>query len=433
MAEILPLRGWRYNEELGKNIDEHTSPLFDVVSTKQREKLYKNPYSSIHLSVPLGELPADKAGETLQMWKETGIIKQDKLPSIYVYYQYFSLPGSVNELCRKGFICNVRVHDFDENVILRHENTMPFSVNDRLELLGKTELNVSPTHGLYTDQVFELEEYMDEAMKLPVYETEDYQGVRDVLAVIQDMNIIKKFISKLSDEKIILADGHHRYQGSLEYMKKKKAENREHSGTEGYNFHAMYLTNTESDHLRIMPTHRLISGIEGFDESVVMKILSEYFIVKPVEDAFTLNEVITGKKWAFGLIFKNNAFKIKLKPEKINEISWKFPEIIKHLDLTILHYFILEKALKIPGNKQRDTKFVTYERSFSDCYAKVLRGDAQMAVIVNEISVDIVKKVCASGFTLPQKSTYFYPKVISGFVYSSINENEFKFPIDFRL
>ena len=433
MAEIRPFKGWRYNKSLGTKIEELTSPLFDVVSEKQREKLYKNEYSSIHLSVPKGELPSESAHNLLEQWKKDGIIKQDSLPCIYVYYQYFSLPGSLNELCRKGFLCNIRIHDFDENVILRHENTIASSVNDRLDILEKTQLNVSPTHGLYSDTEMLLENYMDEAMKFPIYETEDYQGVRDVLAVIHDYNIIKKFIDVIHDKKIILADGHHRYQGSLDYMKMQKKTNPDHNGNEAYNFHYMYLTNMESDHLRIMPTHRLLSGFDHFNEEEIMEKVSEYFTIKPVEDAFSLNEVIMGKKWAFGLIFKDNAYKIRLKPEMLEQVTWPFPDIIKELDLTILHYFVIEKIFGIPGKVQRNTTQVSYDRNFSDCYAKVLKNEVQLAIIVNEISVQEVKNVCQSGFTLPQKSTYFYPTVISGFVFSSINQEEFEDEIDFRI
>src|SRR4051812_3895547 len=157
MAEILPIRPWRYNPEIFKEIDSLTSPLFDVVSEKQRYALYKNPYNSIHLSVPQSLTPADGAATMLADWKNKSIILQDKLPGIYVYYQYFKLSGSPKEYCRKGFICHIKAYDWSENVVLRHENTIPKSVNDRVELLEKTQLHASPTHGLYTDASFELE------------------------------------------------------------------------------------------------------------------------------------------------------------------------------------------------------------------------------------------------------------------------------------
>ncbi|MBX2945533.1 MAG: DUF1015 domain-containing protein [Cyclobacteriaceae bacterium] len=426
MAEIKPVRAWRYNQELAQTIESLVSPLFDVVSEKQRKTLYQNPYNSIHLSVPLGS--AHHARELLDQWKQEGIIKQDKLPGIYVYYQYFKLPGSNKEYCRKGFVCHIRTYDWNEQVILRHENTIPNAVNDRVELLEETQLHVSPTHGLYTDADHVLEAYMDEAIQTPIYETEDYQGVRDVLAFIHDATVIQKFIDVIKGKNIILADGHHRYEGSLLYKTKMRSTQPHHSGNEGYNFHLMYLTNTEADDLRILPTHRLISGLPDFNEEVILKKLEPNFMIKPIEDADTLNEIIIGKPWAFGLMFRENNYKVRLKPEVIDSMTWHFPEVVKRLDLTVMHYFIIEKALGIPGKEQRQSKNISFDRSFSDCLKKVLTSEAQLAIITNEVSIEDVKKVCASGATMPQKSTYFYPKVICGFMFSSIKEDEFQTP-----
>ncbi|QSE96381.1 DUF1015 domain-containing protein [Fulvivirga lutea] len=428
MAEIKPIRPWRFNDDLSKNIDNLTSPLFDVVSDKQRESLYQNQYNSIHLSVPKGPNAADNAKKLLEEWKTSGAVKQDDLYGIYVYYQYFTLPGSHKEYCRKGFICNLRAYDWEDKVLLRHENTMPGSVNDRIDILEKTQLNVSPTHGLYTDETFELEKYMDESMKFPIYETEDYQGVRDVLSVIHDAEVIKRFITLIDDKQIILADGHHRYEGSLMYRHKMMAENKNHTGKEGYNYHLMFLTNTEADDLRILPTHRLIRNIENFDPQELLKKLEPYFIFKPVDDPYNINEIILGKQWAFGLLFKDFAIKVRLKPEMINEIKWNFPQEIKELDLTVMHYFIIEKALGIEGKDQRASDKLIFDRSFGDCLAKVITEEVQMAIITNDISMEDVKKVCYSGYTMPQKSTYFYPKVICGYLFSSIKEDEFQSP-----
>lgn len=428
MAEILPFRAWRYNQELSGNIDDLTSPLFDVVSEKQRKALYQNPLNSIHLSVPLPPNAADRASTLLDEWKRKGIIRQDSLPGIYVYYQYFKLAGSPKPSIRKGFICHIRIHDWDEKVILRHENTIPKAVNDRIELLEKTELQVSATHGLYTDPAFELEKYMDEAIGNPIYETEDYQGVKDVLAVIHDAGVIRKFINHLKERTIILADGHHRYEGSLVYKHKKDKELGNEGSHNGYQYHLMFLTNTEADDLRILPTHRLIKGIPNFDEQKLLTKLSEDFIIKPVEDSDTLNEIIAGKPWAFGLMFKENAYKVRLKPESLEKITWHFPDEVKRLDLTVMHYFIIEQGLGIAGKDQRKTEHIEFDRSYSDCLKRVIQGEAQLAIITNEVSIEEVKQVCYSGFTMPQKSTYFYPKVICGFLFSSINEEEFREP-----
>lgn len=432
MAKIRPLRAWRYNRELSSSIGSLTSPLFDVISQKQRDALYENPYNSIHLSVPLhGETPQD-AHETIARWKANGVIEQDPIPGIYVYYQHFSLPGSDKDYVRKGFVSFIEATDWGQpdSDILRHENTMPHSVSDRVEVLKATELNVSPTHGLYFDSDFELEEYMDESMLNPIYETEDYQGVRDVLSVIHDKEIIQKFIDKLGKERVILADGHHRLEGSIIYRKELAAKAGSHTGEEGYNYHLMYLTNGEADDLRILPTHRLISGLEHFNKVDFFKKLEPNFIIKPLENPNDVTEIILGKPWAFGLLFGDEAFKVRLKPEVIEHIEWSFPDVIKKLDLTVMHYFIIEKGLGILGKDQRKSTNISFERNFANCLTKTIKGEAQFAIITQDINMETVKKVCYSGHTLPQKSTYFYPKVICGYLFGSIKNDEFELPLD---
>jgi uncharacterized protein (DUF1015 family) len=409
MAEIRPFRAWRYNKSLLENIGDLTSPLFDVASEKQRHALYGNPLNSIHLSIPRGHKPAKNAAAVLKRWKQDKHIIQDEVPGIYVYYQFFSLPSDPQEYCRKGFICKIRIHDWEENIILRHEN-----------LLTETRMNASPTHGLYTDASFELEPYMDECIRNPICETEDYQGVRDVMGIIQDEAIAAMFSEKLKDKQVILADGHHRYAGSLTYMKQQIAGNPSHTGKEGYNYHLMWLTNTEADDLRILPTHRLIQNLDHFDEAAILKKFEKNFKIKPVADASDIYDFILGKEWTFGLIFKDDAYAVRLKPEAFPTLKWNFPEEIKRLDLTVAHYFIIEDILDIPGREQNASRCIEYERNFTNCITGVVNQKSQMAIITRDVSIDDVKRVCRCGFTMPQKSTFFYPKAVCGFLYGSL-------------
>jgi len=430
MAKIKPLRAWRYTADLQQEIDKLTSPLFDVVSEKQRENLYANPLNSIHLSVPADTNPVADSKQRVAQWKADGIIKQDDLPTIYVYYQYFTLPGHTKEFCRKGFIANLEIADWDEKVLLRHEDTMPHSVNDRIEVLDATQMNIAPTHGLYTDATKEIESYMDQSMQFPLYEVEDYQGVRDVLSVIHDAKIINRIIEILSGKQIILADGHHRYESSLVYKRGKKASNANHTGDEGYNHHLMYFTNTESDDLRILPTHRLITDMPDFDTNQVVSKLEEFFMVKPIENVYELNEVILGKQWAFGILIGDLAYKIRLKEGMIDQMPDHLSASVRQLDNTVMHYFVFDRVLGIPMSDQRDSRNLSFDRNFAECAGLAAAGTCQMAVITQEISIETVKEVCYSGHTLPQKSTYFYPKVICGFLFGSIHPDEFDSPFD---
>ena len=133
------------------------------------------------------------------------------------------------------------------------------------------------------------------------------------------------------------------------------------------------------------------------------------------------------------MLFNNSAFKIRLKPEVYQNLCWNFPEKIKELDLTVMHYFVIEKALGIPGKEHTTSENISFDRSFADCLIKVTTGEAQMAIIVNEITMEKVRDVCFSGYTLPQKSTYFYPKVICGFLFDSIEDGEFHQNVDFSV
>ncbi|MEL6535262.1 MAG: DUF1015 domain-containing protein [Bacteroidota bacterium] len=434
MAEIRPLRAWRYKTDLPESIEELTSPLFDVVSTTQRERLYSKPHNSIHLSVPMAEQPAKAAQATFQQWKEQGIVQQDAQPALYVYYQYFALPGSSQQYIRKGFICNIQAYDWDrDGVVLRHEATIPLAVNGRKQIVETAQLNISPTHGLYSDTEFELEPLMDEAIQNPLYESEDYQGVREVLAIIEDPQTILRFMKHMQDRRVILADGHHRYEGSLEYRKERMEANPQHTGQEGYNFHLMYLTNMESGDLRILPTHRLIRNLPDFDQAQLMEKLAEDFHIKPVTNAYDIDRVILGKKYAFGLLFGNETFKIRLKEDRYDQVPWTFPPEISRLDLTVMHYWVIEKALGIAGSEQRSSTHIDFERNCGAALEEIRQGKAQMAVIMKDVSIEQVKEVCESGYTMPQKSTYFYPKVNCGHLFSSIRDEDTALPPHFSL
>ena len=234
----------------------------------------------------------------------------------------------------------------------------------------------------------------------------------------------------LAPGKIILADGHHRYESSLEYRKKKMKDNPDDTGREAYHYHMMYLTNSESDDLKILPTHRLMTGFDNLGREELLRRISVYFDIKEQEDPYGLNEIISGKKWAFGLVLKNGTYKLRLKPEALETIDQAFPECVKNLDLTVMHYFIIDKVLGIPLQEQRKSQNIHFSRSFSECLTSVLTDKAHMALITNAVSMEEVKSVCYSGYTMPQKSTYFYPKAICGFLFGTLVQHEFESSVD---
>jgi len=425
MAEILPLKAWRYASELASRIEELTSPLFDVVSDRQRKQLYENPLNSIHLAVPDGSRPNLEAKLRLSNWKTYGIIKQDEQPGIYVYYQYFRVPGEHEERCRKGFIAQIKAYDWEEEVILHHENTIVAAVNDRIDLLRATEIQASPTHGLYEDPEEKLTHYMDAAIQTPLYELEDYQGVREVMAVIVDPQVIRIFVSVLKDKQVVLADGHHRLQGAISYRKAMEGTLPE-KDWKGYDYHLMYLTNTEGNHLKILPTHRLFYDLAMSPESLLDK-LNEWFHLKKFADPDELGDYAFHKQHTFGLVLGEESFTLQLKEERYPEFNQHLPESIRKLDLSVLHEVFFAKILGIPADEQRTSDQISYERNFSRCISEVRSGAASFAVITRELELEQVLEVCKSGEVMPQKSTYFYPKALGGLVFASINQDEFEY------
>ncbi|WP_339703664.1 DUF1015 domain-containing protein [Algoriphagus aquimarinus] len=425
MAEILPLKAWRYADALTPKIEELTAPLFDVVSARQRQLLYENPLNSIHLAVPGAMRPTLEAKLALINWKAEGIIQQDALPGIYVYYQYFRLPGEHDERCRKGFIAQIKAYEWSDEIILRHENTIVSAVNDRISLLRETQIQASPTHGLYEDLDEQLEKYMDEAIANPLYEFEDYQGVREVMGVIQEPEIIRHFLEVLKDKQVVLADGHHRLEGAIEYRKSMKGELSENRW-KGHDYHLMYLTNTSGNHLKILPTHRLYYGLVLLQESLLDKI-KEWFVVKKFADSEELGTYAFHKPHTFGLVMGEESYTLQLKAGMMDNINLHLPESIRQLDLTVLHEVLFARILGIAVADQRSSDQIVYERNFSRCIQEVRSGKASFAVITRELELSQVLEVCKSGEVMPQKSTYFYPKALGGLLFASIKQDEFDF------
>lgn len=420
MAEIKPFRAWRYNKELGKNISRLISPLFDVVTRRKLEELYQDPLNSIHLSVPNGG--AGKASETLRTWKSDRIIVLDELPGIYVYYQYYADPTSGENRCRKGFVANVKVHEWTDKVILHHENTIPGSVSDRLEILSETGFHASATHGLYSDPQCDLETYMDEAIALPIYDITT-EGIREVVGVIQDYSVIQKFITLIRDKQIILADGHHRYEASIQHFRNRKAK-----GDLTPEYHLMYLSNTRNDGITILPTHRLLTADDDFQTDQMLEKLQFDFSITKLNSISEGEKSIASKPASFAMITGESVYHLDLKPGKAELNPWPFPQEILNLDLTILHYFVIEKVFGIPGAEQRRSGRILFERNPEIVEAYVKAGTAKAGFLTRPITVDQVMSVCASGYTLPQKSTWFYPKLSSGLFFSSIAPGETRLP-----
>ncbi|MCB9231252.1 MAG: DUF1015 domain-containing protein [Bacteroidia bacterium] len=428
MAVIRPFRALRYNEEVIADINLKFSPLFDVVSKEELEKLYQIPNNSIHLSVPRS---MDDAVAKLHHWREEKILRQDALPAIYIYYQEFFLYGEPQKYVRKGFVSMVRIHDTENagDVVL-HEDTISHSVSDRMELLERTRLNVSPTHGLYSDPDFSLEKLMDEYMEHPRYQYLDYQGVNNKLAIVQHKADIDRFIAAMRERKIYLADGHHRLASSQALQKKMGNL----PGDPMVNYHLMYLTNLHSDDLRILPIHRVLRT-PGHPQTAkgLLRRFDPWFTIQDVSKSKQpLYEEVRRKKNTFGLVVGGNQYLISLRPETdpVRDNPLALPEAVKKLEYSVLHYFVFDRIFGIPYERQTFSQQIEYQKDYSTAVREANESHEAVAFIVGGLTMDDMMAVCNTGALMPQKSTYFYPKVICGLIFASIDENDNNTPFD---
>ncbi len=439
MAHIRPFRAWRYNEEQLGNIEEMFSPLFDVVSAEQLEQLYGNPHNSIHLSVPQSDAAVM---EKLQDWKANGVILQDPLPGIYIYYQEFSLFGEQRKYVRKGFVVMVKIDaaagTADSDIVL-HEGTIAASVAERSRLLAQCLLNVAPTHGLYDDPSMRLEALMDTYMDHPMHEYVDYQGVVNKMALVQDRRDIATFQEVIARGQIYLADGHHRLASSVALLQQAQAEGRELPQDSMLNYHMMFLSNTAGDDLRILPIHRLWEMPEKtYNPNPILHRMRDYFEVTEVTfDRMPIYAQVQQAPRSFGFVVGSLQFLIKLHAhiDPLRDIDLPLPDSVKALDYTILHYFVFQKVFDIPYADQRHSHSLQYLKDAGLAIKAAVTYRNKLAFIMPGCSMAQMMAVCKSGALMPQKSTYFYPKVVCGLVFGSIDdhENDSPFDLSFRL
>lgn len=439
MARIRPFRAWRYNPEKISDINRKFSPLFDVVSPEQLEELYGIPNNSIHLSVPRSD---GEALSKMKEWKGKGIIMQDPLPAIYVYYQEFSLFGDNRRYIRKGFVSMIEVDNTSgthESDIVLHEGTISSSVAERTRHLEKTLLNTAPTHGLYEDPDYSLEPLMDRYMEHPLYEYIDYQGVINKLAIVQNRADIEQFQQLLQSRKVYLADGHHRLASSVALRKRSQEQHESEEGSSMppdsfRNYHLMYLTNLKADDLRILPIHRVLSLQEKtHNPNPIIARLHQWFEVVDITfDRVPVYQHLSKKRYSFGLVLGTTQFLLTLLPgiDPLVDIELDLPDAVKTLDYTVLHYFVFDRAFGLPYESQPRNDSIRYIKDYGLAVKTAVTHADRVAFIMPDTSMDQMMEVCKSGALMPQKSTYFYPKVVCGLVFASINDNENNSPFD---
>ena len=445
MAYIAPFRALRYDPARASLPQVVTQP-YDKITPEMQDRYYAaSPYNLVR--VILGkQQPTDHAGENtytraaefFRDWRRQGIFLQDTQPSLYLYLQRFTVPDRGTEMDRRGFIALGRVEDYSAGIIFRHEQTLARPKADRLELLRATRAHFGQIFMLYSDPAAEIDSVLA-ANDKPDMETRDEYGVLHRVWKIADPSLINLVRGKMRDKKLIIADGHHRYETALNYRNERRAMAasvsadgvpREHSSDNvlraGEAEHAPYeltmmtFINMDSPGLVILPTHRVVHGLASFSADSFHDGARAYFSVEEVDpaiDAVRASAILreaghTGT--ALLAVTANRAFLLDT-PQAIGSNTFAGLSLRQQsLDVVQLHKCLLEGVLGISEQAIREQHHISYSRDTGEALAQVRRGAANVAFLMNPVRMQEVRDIAFAGEVLPQKSTDFYPKLLSG-------------------
>lgn len=418
MAEIKPFRGMRFTDKAGE-IQTLTCPPYDIISEDQRQEYLRvNPCNVIRLELPRGENPYEEAGKTLETWLQEGILRQDSQPGFYIYEEEF-LTGVTHGPVKKvkGLICLVKAEPFSKGTVLPHEETLSKAKEDRLNLMKATGCNFSQIYSLYMDEEGAAQERIESlSQDTPRYEFSDGL-VTHRLWLVNDPVAIQALCEDFAPRKLYIADGHHRYETAVNFSR-YCSENG--LGDAGYVM--MMLVDMENDGLVVFPTHRLVRGLESFDPQALLEGCRVHFTVTEMADTAEipqkLNALYDEGRKAFAFYCGGQGWHL-LELRDFSVMARLLPDkspASQDLDVTILHSLVLEKLLGIDQENMANQKNLTYTRSEEEALESVRKGESQCAFILNPTRVEEIRDVAAAGEKMPQKSTYFYPKLITGLV-----------------
>jgi uncharacterized protein (DUF1015 family) len=403
LARIFPFQPYRYSSAAGAAENLVTQP-YDKISPVMRARyLSLSPYNLVRII--LGEKsPQDSERENaytraagyLNSWIASGILERESAPSLYAYFQRFTVPDTAETLERKGFIGLGAVEDYSANIVHRHEQTLSGPKKDRLELLRHTHAHFGQIFMLYPDPELAIDKLLDGAAQgPPVSElTEEYGGLHRLWR-IADPAVIACIQQLMSEKKLLIADGHHRYETALAFRN-------ENPGWPAAEKVMMTFVNMYSPGLEILATHRLASGLEGLDEAAFLGKVQARKLgsLDALREVFRVPEP---GKIRMGIALRSGEVFLSERERKPGE-----------LDVKVLHEELLAKLLGISEEAVREEKHIEYVRGLDAAYGKVREGDAQIAFLLEPTTIQQVADVAFSGGVMPQKSTDFYPKLLSG-------------------
>jgi len=441
MPEIRALRGLRYNLAQIGSLSDCIAPPYDVIDTDLQSKLYQaSPYNIVRLELPKPEPSGyERAGKTLRAWLNEKILQPDPDPAIYVYHQQFELLG--HTFLRRSFMANVRLQPFGQGSIYPHEQTFPKAKEDRLQLLRATQANLSQIFGLYPDPENEIQDFLESKL-LGVLGSEaiDHLGVKHTLWPISDLSTIQQLSAMIANKPMFVADGHHRYETACNYRDEVASQYRtqhqlpptaEFPDDHPANFVLTALVSMHDPGLVVLPTHRLLHGIPDFSTEDLHAKLSPYFDCERVGQGPDSTGAVWAEldrldeQWILALYSQRSQewTRISAKQEasdRLEQIAAEHSSAWRELGVSALHRLVLEDALGLKNNPTP-----TYVHSVQEVIDG-LKGKLpnqpqfQLAALVMPATVDQIETLSLLDERMPQKSTYFFPKLISGLVINSL-------------
>ncbi|WP_428261983.1 DUF1015 domain-containing protein [Haliangium sp.] len=441
MAEIAPFRGILYAPDRAP-ASEVLAPPYDVIDADERARLAAlHPHNCVRLILPeAGPDGGDKyqhAAATLQTWLADGVLTRDERPALYRYHQVFtSAELGGRTVTRRGFIAAVRLHGFDEGVIMPHERTLRGPKIDRLALMGATRAHLSQIFGMYQDPAGETDRVFAEAEhRRPILDGTTADGTRHIVWRVADREVIGDITRLLAPLQIYIADGHHRYETMLAL----REQLREQAGgaldtASSANFATMFLANMNDPGLVVLPTHRLVHGLDDFAPEDLVAAAAPWFEVTTVpggaQNATRLRTAIaeaSTKQPSFAAVwpFSDDAALFTLKPDADRAAAgMQGPRALLELDVSILHDIVLDHLLGIDRAAQEAQTNLSYIKDTQKALDLIADCKGQVCFIMNPTRLDQVKAVSDAHEVMPQKSTFFYPKIASGVVFRSVDPDE---------
>jgi uncharacterized protein (DUF1015 family) len=444
MARIYPFRALRYDPTRVNMEDVVTQP-YDKITPAMQERYYQaSPYNLIR--VILGKhLPNDteqenvytRAAETLKEWRKDHILAEESEPALYGYSQTYTVPHTDEVRERRGFIALGHLYDYADKVVYRHEQTFPKHKSDRMSLFKATRAYCEQIYMLYSDPAFTAEKLIfgargpngfdDNPADLAI--TDEY-GVVHKVWKLTDPTLINLIVTAMADKKLIIADGHHRYETSVAYAKERSAQLKlplnqpvdpddavpaSHVPAPTFPEAAMMMTfvNMDAPGITILPTHRVVHGLEGFSSPDFIVKASAFFDITEL-DSPEISLLAETDKTAFIAVTIDGSYLLTAKPDVIAEALKDIPARQRQLDVVQLHRIVLDKLLGLDQETINRLGSVSYIREADEAVSMVTEGDSNIAFLIRPITLEQLKEVSFAGDVMPQKSTDFYPKLLSG-------------------